>query len=607
MDTAFQPSITIIVPVYNVADHVAGCIDSLRAQTFVDFEALVIDDGSTDDSVARATEAMTGDPRFRLIQQENRGLSGARNTGLEAARGSFIAFLDSDDRFAPEFLDRMHTALVTDGGDWVACAIALCFPDGHVADHPAIHAAPPLQPGPSRRVPLDDCTEIARHFPSAWNKLYRRDFIGALRFRDGTWFEDHEFFWSLALRCKHMLYLPEPLYRHTRNREGQITGADDDRVFEQFAVLDHLAGLVRGSGRARADEGFSRLASRLVHERAQVVREPRRRARYLQEAHAFFDRQRIEFSAEWDKDISASLGIAIRGELPLTVALATAGTTPEALTGTLRALEAQWMPDFEVLADDPEALGAGSGALANGAPVHRTTGHATTEARGRYLVVLRPGDQPVPHCFWVWLNGMERLDARLGISGFERGSWSEGRYDRGFLMPDAFGDLAGISPSGGMVPLPPVRAMQIIPEPAIRIVRRDLFDRLGRDKTPLGPQIELLDLAHAAGAFAYFPFPALAIPFRPWQQASPFALALAISAARKRLTKADMPRGWEAVIFARALQAISEIEPERELNDRQIRFAAWLFRFRASPDMPADRKTLPELCSLLRLQPHPEG
>ncbi len=102
------PGISVIVPVWNVADCVAACIASLRAQDFANFEAIVVDDGSTDDSRAIARAAIGNDPRFTLLTQPNRGLSGARNTGLAQAQGNWIAFLDSDDRVAPGWLARLH-------------------------------------------------------------------------------------------------------------------------------------------------------------------------------------------------------------------------------------------------------------------------------------------------------------------------------------------------------------------------------------------------------------------------------------------------------------------------------------------------------------------
>jgi len=598
--TPTTPAISVIVPVYNVADYVGACVASLRGQRCTDFEALVIDDGSTDGSAERALEAIDGDPRFRLIRQRNRGLSGARNTGLAAARGEYVAFLDSDDQFAPGFLAQMHAALVADGGDWVACAISLCFPDGTEQPHSAIHSAADPLPGAARRVPFDDATEIARHFPSAWNKLYRRSLIGDLRFREGTWFEDHEFYWALAARTGHMLYLPEALYRHTRARPGQITGADDDRAFEQFAVLERLADLVRASGAARADEGLARLASRLIHERAGVLRQPRRE-RFLRQAGTFFDRHAIAFSPFWDEDISAALGLVMRGALPLSVTLPADTNQPDALAQTVAALEAQNMPDFELLTDDPALLARGH--LANGASVHLLT----MAPQGCYRVALRPGDQPVEGCFKVWINGMERLDAALGLSGFELCRRESSFYHPALQAPEVFGsEAAAISPSGGMLALTPERALRLNPEPGARIVRRDLAINSRTAEGSLAVQTELLTLAQAAGAVAYFPFPAVAIPARTWPGTAPFALARAVRAARGTAATTDLPRGWEAVIYARVVQEAMEATAGRGARlwlVARAALAARLFRLRAAPGLPADRQTSPRLCRALGLRP----
>ena len=98
------PSVSVVMPVYNTAAYVEAAIDSVLAQTFDDFELLVIDDDGSDESIMLC-RACT-DPRIRIISQSNRGLAGARNTGIHHARGDLIAFLDSDDLWAPEKLER---------------------------------------------------------------------------------------------------------------------------------------------------------------------------------------------------------------------------------------------------------------------------------------------------------------------------------------------------------------------------------------------------------------------------------------------------------------------------------------------------------------------
>ena len=92
-----RPEISIIVPVYRVEKYLNDCIDSILAQTFADFELILVDDGSPDSCPALCDAAAARDSRIRVIHQKNRGLSGARNAGLDAAEGEWIAFVDSDD------------------------------------------------------------------------------------------------------------------------------------------------------------------------------------------------------------------------------------------------------------------------------------------------------------------------------------------------------------------------------------------------------------------------------------------------------------------------------------------------------------------------------
>ena len=97
-----MPSVSVIMPTFNRADTIRRAIRSVQAQTFTDWELIVVDDGSTDNTVALIEGR---DPRLKLIRQENQGTAGARNAGLSASAGSYIAFLDSDDEWLPHHLE----------------------------------------------------------------------------------------------------------------------------------------------------------------------------------------------------------------------------------------------------------------------------------------------------------------------------------------------------------------------------------------------------------------------------------------------------------------------------------------------------------------------
>ena len=106
-----NPLISVIVPVYNTEKYLPKCLDSIVAQTFTDFEVLMIDDGSTDGSGEICDQYSQSDSRFIAIHQSNQGVSASRNNGLKQARGNYIAFVDSDDYVHPQMLELLYKAI----------------------------------------------------------------------------------------------------------------------------------------------------------------------------------------------------------------------------------------------------------------------------------------------------------------------------------------------------------------------------------------------------------------------------------------------------------------------------------------------------------------
>ena len=113
-----QPTVSVVMPVYNTAKYVQSAVDSVLLQSYRDFELLIIDDAGADNSIELCREYT--DPRIRIISQENRGLAGARNTGIRNARGKYIALLDSDDLWEPEKLEH-HVAYLDSNPDVGVC------------------------------------------------------------------------------------------------------------------------------------------------------------------------------------------------------------------------------------------------------------------------------------------------------------------------------------------------------------------------------------------------------------------------------------------------------------------------------------------------------
>lgn len=115
--------VSIIVPVYNCEDYLERCLDSIKGQTLTDWECIVINDGSSDNSGAVLERYASKDSRFRVIHQENRGVSAARNAGLGAAAGEYVGFVDSDDWIESNMFSILYTEALDTGSDIVVCSV----------------------------------------------------------------------------------------------------------------------------------------------------------------------------------------------------------------------------------------------------------------------------------------------------------------------------------------------------------------------------------------------------------------------------------------------------------------------------------------------------
>ncbi|MGE7432436.1 bifunctional glycosyltransferase/CDP-glycerol:glycerophosphate glycerophosphotransferase [Kitasatospora sp. NPDC001175] len=211
------PRLSVVVPIYNVERYLEECLDSIAAQTYPDFECVMVDDGSKDGSAAIAEAYAAKDARFRLVRQENKGLGAARNTGYRhIAEGTeFLAFVDSDDTLPPSAYELMIGTLNETGSD---------FATGNVLRFRAIGY---YQSGGHRK-PFKE-TRLRTHIteiPSlvtdrtAWNKVYRRSFFdtAGVLYPEGILYEDAPVSVPHHYLARSVDVLSEPIY-HWRERE----------------------------------------------------------------------------------------------------------------------------------------------------------------------------------------------------------------------------------------------------------------------------------------------------------------------------------------------------------------------------------------------------
>ena len=205
---------SIVVPVYNVEAYLDNCLASLQAQDFADFEVICVNDGSTDRSRDILSKWESRFPQMKVIDRENGGLSAARNTGLEAATGDYVLFVDSDDWVESTMLKRVTEEV--DDTD------ILCFACRR-SDNNTYDTLFPEQ--------SDGWNYYNRHalehhevpFVCVWQRCYRREFLeeNNLRFREGILHEDNEFTPRACLKSKRVKVIPNVLYNY-RIRSGSI-------------------------------------------------------------------------------------------------------------------------------------------------------------------------------------------------------------------------------------------------------------------------------------------------------------------------------------------------------------------------------------------------
>lgn len=212
-----SPEISVIVPFYNVEPYIDKCLDSIRSQTFADFEVLCVDDRGRDNSLAVVEKYVRLDPRFKLIrQEENRGPGAARNLGMRVAAGKYVTFIDSDDWVEPELLGKEHAAIVRHGVDSVWVRHRNCYEDDG-------RTVPAREQAPAGLVKLDD-EIVAGNLGAGWDKLCSLAFLrrNGVEFDEGVFHEDIGFVFRLCCFAETIYQLPDILYNY-RHRKGSTT------------------------------------------------------------------------------------------------------------------------------------------------------------------------------------------------------------------------------------------------------------------------------------------------------------------------------------------------------------------------------------------------
>ena len=230
--------VSVVIPVYNADKNIGKTIDSLLNQTFKDIEFIFVNDGSKDKSLDILKKYEKKDNRVIVVDQENSGPGGARNTGILKAKGEYIGFLDSDDTQDSRMYELLYNKAIQDDFDMVMCNTITVYPDKKVN----------VDAGISGDCYTDDDIKKCMIFSYAvvWNKLIKCDIVKQTLFSKNLWYEDVEFLFKLYPKIKRVGYVDEYLCNYIQT-DNSITYTFNNKIYDLHTVMNNIVNYYKES------------------------------------------------------------------------------------------------------------------------------------------------------------------------------------------------------------------------------------------------------------------------------------------------------------------------------------------------------------------------
>ena len=221
--------LSIIVPVYNTGKYLRTCLDSLVGQTLDDYEIILVNDGSTDDSQAIIDEYREKHDNISSILLDNGGQGRARNFALEMVRGDYIGFTDSDDWTDVTMFQKLYDAATQADADVAVCDYVRdgngvqVYENAYIKDHPMAAAG------------------------AVWNKIFRRSVIGRLRFPEGLWYEDLAFSALILMKASGVVHVKEALYHYRSDNVSTMRNSNSAKNLDMIKIMQLIRQHMGGS------------------------------------------------------------------------------------------------------------------------------------------------------------------------------------------------------------------------------------------------------------------------------------------------------------------------------------------------------------------------
>lgn len=226
--------VSIIIPIYNVEQYIRKCLDSLVQQTCKDFEAILISDGSKDNSDAIVHEYLTQYPElFKYYRNENQGVGFTRNFGLQKAAGKYIMFVDSDDYVEPDFVDKMLNKIVETDADVCICGAKDVSEEGSV-----VNIA--VNKHMNNPTTLLNQKDILLERVAVWNKIFKKEMFNGRQFAQKEWSEDLRLVPLILANAKFIAFVDEPLYCYLLRKTSITNSLNIHKNIENIYAFESL-------------------------------------------------------------------------------------------------------------------------------------------------------------------------------------------------------------------------------------------------------------------------------------------------------------------------------------------------------------------------------
>lgn len=232
-----HPTVSIIMPAKNSGAYIRRCIESVLSQKFTDWELLIINDGSTDDTVVTAMSFSKDDERIRVFDSKGKGVSAARNYGMELSTGDHIAFIDSDDSVDPEYLSVLIELAEKNNADISQCSLYYRYDNGTVVQEKETEDA--VYNGHDEIMNAYFSGMVGKICLAAWGKLFRRELLNGIRFDETLTIQEDAFFtFQCAMKSSKIACCNRALYYYYQNSASVMNRAFDGSKMQYFVVLD---------------------------------------------------------------------------------------------------------------------------------------------------------------------------------------------------------------------------------------------------------------------------------------------------------------------------------------------------------------------------------